>query len=450
MVRMRRRTFLSFLAAAAVPATRKPPNILFIMPDQWRGMDLGSLGNRQVRTPNLDRLALEGFQFRSMSANSPVCTPARSMLLTGRYCYATGTAVNDVPLRDEETSIAEILKDRGYYTGFIGKWHVQGGMREPGFVPPGPRRQGFEFWAANICSHDYFHMHYFRDDPKPISMPVYDTFAWTDLALEFLDKSAERAQPFCLYLQYPTPHDPYLLPPGYETMYSPERIELRKNWEEGAKRGGTAKDIAGYYAAIACLDDQIGRVLKRLGDLGLRENTIVVFTSDHGNMLGSHRTFNKRKPWEESTNVPGIFRWPSGIKPAGVSDAPISHVDIVPTLLGLCGVRPPANMHGFDYSTHILRGSKRTPDFAYLMSHGKTELNEFEPWRGLRTRRWKYARFKNEPWMLHDLAADPFELSNLAKDKRFAKLMVRFDREIEGLMKRTGDRWDELLDAPYR
>ena len=174
MVRMRRRTFLSSLAAAAVPATRKPPNILFIMPDQWRGMDLGSMGNRQVRTPNLDRLALEGFQFRSMSANSPVCTPARSMLLTGRYCYATGTAVNDVPLRDEETSIAEILKDRGYYTGFVGKWHVQGGMREPGFVPPGPRRQGFEFWAANICSHDYFHMHYFRDDPKPIPMPGYD------------------------------------------------------------------------------------------------------------------------------------------------------------------------------------------------------------------------------------------------------------------------------------
>lgn len=427
----------------AAASSARQPNILFIMPDQWRGMDLGSRGNQQVRTRNLDRLAREGLQFTGMTANSPVCTPARGALLTGRYCHATRTAVNDVPLPDNETTIAEILRARGYYTGFVGKWHLEGGKRLPGFVPPGPRRQGFEFWAANICSHDYFRMHYFRDSPQPIAMPGYDTFTWTDLALEFLDSAAARAQPFCLYLQYPAPHDPYLLPPGYETMYDPARIELRGNWEAGAQRGGTAREIAGYYAAIACLDDQIGRLLQKLDGLGLRDDTIVVFTSDHGNMLGSHRTFNKRKPWEESVVVPGIFRWPRGLKAGAVSTAAFSHVDVVPTLLGMCRVPAPPSLHGADYTRH-------KPNVAYLMSHVKTELNEFEPWRGLRTPRWKYARHRDRVWMLHDLAADPFERQNLAANPRYRGLMAKFDRGLEAHMRRTGDSWDELFDAPYR
>src|SRR5689334_8307225 len=133
---MDRRQFLLSAAAMAVP--ERPPNILFIMPDQWRGMDMGCAGNDQVRTPNIDRLAAEGVQFKAAAANCPLCTPARSILLTGKYAHTTGTAVNDVPLRTSEETIANILARRGYYTGFVGKWHLQGGRREPGFVPPGP------------------------------------------------------------------------------------------------------------------------------------------------------------------------------------------------------------------------------------------------------------------------------------------------------------------------
>lgn len=449
---MNRRNFIQSMAAAADLKTQSPPpNILFLMPDQWRGMDLGCSGNTQVRTPNLDRLAREGVQFPNAVANSPVCTPARGMLLTGRYCYSTGTAVNDVPLPNEEVTIAELLGERGYYTGFVGKWHLEGGKRLPGFVPPG-RRQGFEYWAANICSHDYFHQQYFRDDPAPIPIDGYDAFQWTNLALEFLDKAKTRSKPFCLYVQHPSPHDPYLIPPGYEKLYDPERIQLRKNWEAGAKRGGTAADIAGYYAAIACLDKEFGRILERVERLGFRDNTILVFTSDHGNMLGSHATFLKRKPWEESVRVPGLFRWPNGLSAGRTPDAPLSHVDMVPTLLGLCGVKP-RNMHGFDYSAYMRAGTRaqpRTPDFAYMMSHGKTELNEYNPWRGLRSRQWKYARYRDRPWMLHDLATDPYEMNNLVADSQYRKLMARFDRDIESLMKRTGDRWEELHDAAYR
>jgi arylsulfatase A-like enzyme len=420
------------------------------MPDQWRGMDLGSMGNPQVRTPNLDRLAREGLQFTSMIANAPVCTPARGILLTGKYPYTTGTAVNDAPLPNEEVTIAEALAERGYFTGFVGKWHLEGGKRLPGFVPPGPRRQGFQFWAANICNHSYLKQTYFRDDPTPIHMAGYDAIGWTDLAIEFVEKARGRRQPYCLYLEYPTPHNPYVVPPGFEGLYDPEKIVLRKNWKPGASGRGTPEDLAGYYAAIACLDREMGRLLAALDGSGLRDNTIVLFTSDHGDMLGSHGTFFKRKPWEESVLVPGILRWPAGLKGERRTEAVFSHVDVVPTLLGLCGVQPPAGMHGFDFAPYLQGRSQRTPEYAYLMNHTQTESGEFSPWRGLRSRQHTYARFRDKPWVLYDLAKDPFELENLVNEPAYGKLVGRFDREIQAIMERTGDKWEELQDRPYR
>ena len=444
---MKRRQFLLSVLDKLKPV---PPNLLFIMPDQWRGTDLGSMGNTQVRTPHLDGLAREGVQFTSMMANAPVSTPARGILLTGKYPYATGTAVNDAPLPSQEVTIAEILAERGYFTGFVGKWHLEGGLRMPGFVPPGPRRQGFQFWAANICNHSYLKQTYFRDDPTPIRMPGYDTIGWTDLAIEFLEKARGRSQPFCLCLQYPTPHNPYVIPPGFEGLYDPEKIALRKNWQPGAGKLGTAKDIAGYYAAIACLDREIGRLLTSLDRSGLRDNTILLFTSDHGDMLGSHGAFLKRKPWEESVLVPGILRWPTGLRGGRKISAVFSHLDVVPTLLGLCSIQPPGSMQGFNYAPYLQGRSQRTPEFAYLMNHTRTESGEFNPWRGLRSRQYKYARFRDKPWVLYDLAKDPFELQNLVSDPASRKLIARFDRQIEKTMQRTGDHWDELQDRPYR
>ncbi len=420
------------------------------MPDQWRGMDLGSAGNRQVQTPHLDRMAGEGVNLVNAVANSPVCTPARSILLTGKYAYATGTAVNDVPLPSRENTIAEILRDRGFYTGFVGKWHLEGGKRMPGFVPPGERRQGFEFWAANICSHDYFNQVYFRDSPRPIRIAGYDAPAWTDLGIELIERAHGRGQPFLLYLQYPTPHDPYVPPPGLERLYDAGAIILRDNWRAGARRHGSAADIAGYYAAIAGLDREIGRLMRKLDELGLRDNTIVVFTSDHGDMLGSHGTFLKRKPWEESIRVPGIVRWPAQLRGGRKLDAPFSHVDVVPTLLGLCGVPKPPGLHGFDYANYLRGQSNNTPELAHIMSHTKTELGEHRPWRGVRTRRHSYARFQDGPWLLYDLARDPWQTENLASAPAYRSLVRKFDRSISERMRRTGDRWDELQDFPYR
>ncbi len=408
------------------------------------------MGNAQVRTPNLDRLAREGVQFTNATANCPVCTPARGILLTGQYPHVNGTPVNDVPLPDDRPSIAKVLAGNGYYTGFVGKWHLQGGPRLPGFVPPGPRRQGFEYWAANICSHAYFKQQYFRNHPAPIPIQGYDVFEWTNLGIEFLEKAQARKQPFCLYLQYTPPHDPYLVPPGHEKDHPPEGITLRKNWRPGAKRFGTAQDIAGYYSAIHCLDHEIGRLLGRLDELGLRHNTIVYFLSDHGDMLGSQGTFLKRKPWEESTLVPGILRWPAGIPSGRRLEAVFSHIDAVPTLLGLCGVAVPESMPGANCAAYLRGRSSRAPDRAFLMIYTKTEANEFDPWRGLRTRRYKYARFKDRPWVLYDLVRDPLEMENLVSQAAYRKLAARFEREIERHMEKAGDRWEELQDALLR
>ncbi|MEZ5351196.1 MAG: sulfatase [Bryobacteraceae bacterium] len=449
---MTRRQMLGAAAAAIAGAQQntEPPNILFLMPDQWRGMDLGSAGNRQVRTPNLDKLAADGMQFDNAVANTPVCTPARSTVLTGRYPHATGTAVNDVRLPIHEVTLPEMLRQRGYYTGFIGKWHLDGGLRMPGYVPPGERRQGFDYWAANECSHAYFKQWYFRDDPKRIDIAGYEVFEWTKLGSEFLDNAKNKKQPFCLYMQYGPPHDPYLAPPGYETMYDPAKIEMRKNWKPGAQRNGTSKEIAGYYAAIACLDEQIGQLLGKLDSLGMTGNTIVFVTSDHGDMLGSQELSSSAPVGRKRPVYPVSSAGPTASGRRQCSKAPFSHVDVVPTLLGLCGMETPARMHGHDYSSHVRDGSGETPEFSHLMIYTKTEADEHGPWRGLRSSKWKYARHEDRPWVLYDLENDPYEMNNLAADRSRAKLMAGFDSNIAAQMAATGDRWDELFDRPYR
>ncbi len=446
---MLRRELLATLFAKTTPAK---PNILVIMPDQWRGIDLGCAGNAQVKTPNLDRLASQGMHLVEAVANCPVCTPARASLLTGRYPHSVasgepgGMAANDLTFDPTQPTLAKALAAAGYFTGFIGKWHLRGGPRMPGFVPPGAARLGFEWWAGNICSHAYTKQTYFRNEPTPIPIPGYDSIGWTDLALEFLGIAEKQEKPWCLHLWYPTPHDPYLLPPGFEKAHDAAKIELRKNWV-AVPRNGSRQDIAGYYSAIDCLDQQIGRVLAKLPP-----NTIVVFLSDHGDMLGSQGVLLKRKPWEESVRIPGIISWPGRIAP-GVSHVPFSHVDVAPTLLGLAGLPALPRAQGFNYAPHLLGkplGRKALPDHAVLVSYTKTESNEHGPWRGIRTRRWKYARFEDKPWVLYDLERDPFELNNLAASAEHAKQRARFDRMIASHMRRTGDTWVERFDVLRR
>ncbi len=353
------------LLPAASRAQERPrrPNILLIIPDQLRAQALGCMGNPDVHTPNLDRLAAEGVLFRQTFANSPVCCPARAVLLTGTYVHRNGVVANDLRLRESEVTLAKLLRAQGYRTGLVGKWHLDGGPRDPGFVPPGPRRQGFDFWAAYECRHDAFHPLVFRDTPQPVRSTKFEPEFLTDLAIDFL--RADRGRPFFLMLAPGPPHDPYGAPEKYARLYDPEKLTMRPNWRPGVPQAGR-EEIAAYYTSITAIDDQVGRLTRALKDLGLEENTIVLFTSDHGDMLGSQGARLKRKPWEESIRVPGILRYPARVRAGRRSDALLSHVDLAPTLLSLCGFKPHPDMQGSDLSRVVLGETDRGPDSAFF------------------------------------------------------------------------------------
>jgi arylsulfatase A-like enzyme len=399
------------------------------------------MGNPDVQTPHIDQLASEGMLFRRTFANSPICCPARATILTGTYISRNGMSTNDLRLKEDEMTFSEVFARAGYQTAYIGKWHLDGGPREPGFIPPGPRRHGFEYWAANECNHNYFHNVYFHDTSVPIVDNRYEPEVWTGLAVDYLRKVQDK--PFFLMLAFGAPHNPYIAPEKYTKLYDPQKLTMEPNWIEGI-RGGSRQNIANYYAAITALDEQIGTLMKTLRELKLEDNTIVLFSSDHGNMLGSHGKILKRKPWEESIRVPGIMRYPAKIKPGGQSDALLSHIDFAPTLLSLCGLTVLTEMQGVDQSGVAVGRTNQGPDSVFFQIL-VPEAGE-DPWRGIRTDRYMYARSATAPWVLYDLEMDPYEMHNLTGDPSVLPIMTRLDGMLLDWMHRTGDSWS--LDWP--
>jgi arylsulfatase A-like enzyme len=460
----RRSTFVALALSSVVAAGAARPNIILLLPDQMRASAMGISGNPDVQSPNIDRLAREGVLFKRTYANVPVCCPARAILLTGTYPHVNGMIANDLRLRESETTIAEILRDAGYRTGFVGKWHLDGGPREPGFVPPGPRRQGFDFWAAYECHHQHFLPYYFRDTPEMILVRKFEPEASCDFALEFI-KAQPRERPFFLMMQMGPPHDPYGAPEAYMKRYNPEQLTLRKNWKPGseARPGGNAipakyrrpdmpdanyvrtggrEEIAAYYAAITAIDDQVGRLLQTLRETRQDENTIILFTSDHGDMLGSHGMRRKRKPHEESAGVPGILRWPARIPKGRVVDALFSHIDMPATLLALAGFEVPKTMQGADLSGVALGRTTTGPAAVLLQIFVPFRPDQITtPWRGIVTHQYTYARYENAPWVLFDNERDPWQMSNLAADPKHADLRAELDSKLAALMARNRDAW---------
>jgi len=450
---MDRREFLAAAFATPSQAQRPPaqrsPNVLFVFADQLRAQSVGCYGNEEVKTPHLDRLASEGVLFQNTLANTPVCCPARANMFTGTYAHKNGMVANDLRLRESETTIAEILAAQNYRTGFIGKWHLDGGQRMPGFVPPGPRRQGFAFWAANECSHQHFNTQYFRDTPDPLPMRKFEAEGWTDLAVEFLTDSKRDGRPFFLTMAMGPPHDPYGAPEEYMKQFDPAKLTMRPNWRKDAANVPGPKEIAAYYAATAAVDDQIGRLLAKLKELSLDEDTIVLFSSDHGDMLGSQGRRLKRKPWEESIRIPGILRYPRRVKAGRRIEAPFTQVDFAPTLLALCGVKPPASMLGSDLAPLALGQSTRTPDSAFFQIFGPFQGDGTEDgWRGVRTASHMYARFREKPWVLYDLRRDPYQMNNLAGDRAVRAVQSDMETRLANWMEQTGDSWSYNWSHP--
>ena len=458
-------------AAQPQPSERhganRPPNILFVLADQWRFEAFGCAGNPDVKTPNLDRLQREGIRFVNAVSAMPVCSPTRASILTGQRPLTHGVFLNDVPLNPETVTIAKVLRSAGYDTAYIGKWHVDGHGRSA-FIPR-ERRQGFDYWKVLECTHDYNHSAYYADSPEQLHWDGYDAIAQTQDAQQYLRGHAQSQKPFILVLAWGPPHDPYFTAPEkYRALYDPKKLTLRPNVPEG-ERANAQNTLAGYYAHCTALDECFGELRRTLQEAGLAENTLLVFTSDHGDMLGSRGFYKKQRPYDESVRVPLLMRWPKGLgAKARQLDAPINSEDFMPTLLGLCGVPIPKSVEGLDYSGY-LRGGKNPGDDATVILC----VSPFGEWvrriggkeyRGLRTTRYTYVRDLNGPWLLYDNQTDPCQTNNLVNLPKYSKLQSRLDGALARKLKEWHDdflpgdayikQWGYQVDAngtvPYK
>jgi arylsulfatase A-like enzyme len=415
------------LAVADTPTRR--PNIVYVFADQMRGHALGCMGNEQVITPHLDRLASQGLLVTNGISCQPVCSPYRAHLMTGRYGHSTGVIHNDIRLPDSETVISELMKANGYTTGYIGKWHLCEDRQNP---VDATSRRGWDFWAVRNCSHNHDEPKYWLNDATtPIEVPGWEPDVQTDLAIEFIKKNKQ--DPFCLFISFGPPHNPYEAPNKYVKMYDCKTLTVRPNVPSG-----NLTDLKHYYAMTTSLDNCMGRISDALNQAGISEDTIVIFTSDHGDMLGSQGHRLKQRPWEESINIPFIVRYPRKIAKGQRRDWIVSSVDVMPSLLGLCDISVPPQVQGMDYSETFIGNSSEERDAAFLFnvhsgSGPKTD------WRGIRTKEWVYAYHYAGDWVMYDLANDPYQLNNLIDDPNHAAKKQELKDQLEAMRTDLGE-----------
>lgn len=320
---------------------KKRPNILFLFADQLRAASLPVYGENQINTPNIDRLAREGVTFTNSISTCPVCTPYRSMLLTGRHPQTTGHVINFMQTRHDEISIGDAFSHAGYRTAWVGKWHLHTGsfpqIGGPDYVPEGRDRLGFQHWRGYNFHTDYFNGSVNLDGWRYERWKGYETNALNQYAMEFMDSVND--EPFCLFISPHQPHHTsYEFAPQkyYESL--PEQLNLPANVAESQME--KALDVYRHYLAMTlALDDMVGELLDYLNRTGLADDTLFIFTSDHGTQMGAHgwEPFKKKVPYEESLLVPMIMRLPGVFDANRICDVLTAPVDIFPSLSTPCG-----------------------------------------------------------------------------------------------------------------
>ena len=439
---------------------KQRPNILFVFSDQQRYSALGTNGNRVVQTPALDRLAGEGMACDNMFSNHPLCSPYRAILLTGRYGWQNLVIDNEYRPRRDIPTLPGALRERGYGTGHVGTFHLGKGPYAEA------DRYGLDYLAALHGGRGYFDRSYYENESGPTFFDGWAPEVETDLAIRFMARhlDARPDDPFALFVSWRPPHWPYAQYPPEHAIYNPADVDVPGNvppqMVDFARR-----EIADYYGCCTGLDAQMARLLDALNRFGIRDNTIVCYTSDHGDHLSSHgygkpsdhwlhesMRASKATPYEESIHVPFIVRWPDAI-PAGVrSRAFFGAIDLVPTLLGACDVPLPEGLQGRDISG-VWRGrdaptdTEHTPggsESVYLqnMAHGWPNREGWVGrWRGVRTESYTYARwYANErgPW-LFDRSADPLEMVNLADAAEARPALEEMEERLHRWMEATRD-----------
>jgi arylsulfatase A-like enzyme len=414
--------------------------VIYLFADQWRASATGYSGDPNVKTPNLDRLAKESINFETAVSVCPVCTPYRAALITGRYPTTTGMFLNDIYLSDSELCMGEIYKSAGYETAYVGKWHLDGHGRSS-YIPP-ERRQGFDYWKVGECDHNYPKSHYYTGNSSEKKYwEGYDAFAQTKDAQQYIRDHAKGEKPFLLVVSYGTPHFPHhTAPKEYMDMYPPEKLKLPPNVSE-EKKTAALKELPGYYGHCTALDKCVGDIVQIIQEAGIAANTILVFTSDHGDMMGAQnvRPCQKQVPWDESIRVPFLLRYPAIHGKSGkVIKTPVNTPDILPTLLALSGITIPKTIEGEDLSG-LIRGGDEQPGRAALIMSVSPFIKEIGEYRGIRTSRYTYVRALEGPWLLYDNQVDPYQMNNLVGKSDSTELQKQLDEKLQAELKKIGD-----------
>ena len=461
------------LTAPIGPAA-PPPNLLFVFPDQLRAQALGFMGEEPVRTPVLDRFARQGVVFSQAVSNYPICSPYRGMLWSGKYPLASGVTENltsaageaGMDFKPGTTCLSDVLKKRGYSLGYIGKWHLDAPHKpyidtsnnkaEPAWnewTPPA-RRHGFDFWHAYGTYDQHLRPMYWSTDAPRDGFVYVDRWGpeyGADLAGRYIRNEGGRfrdpAKPFALVVSMNPPHMPYDQVPGrYLDLYKDAAVDAlfrRPDIPAAGTRWGDyyRKNIRGYYAMTSGVDEQFGRILDALEAAGLAENTIVVFTSDHGNCLGIHDEISKNTYFEESVRIPLLIRWPGRIR-ARRDEALVSVPDMMPSLLGLMGFAAdiPAGVEGTNFDRLIRTGEGARPSSQLYL---RIPPAKAEPaLRGVRTDRHMLVVERGgggrERAILYDNAKDPYQLRDIASE---SPTIIRrlVEDELKPWLKRTAD-----------
>jgi uncharacterized sulfatase len=448
------------------------PNLLIIHTDEHNFRTLGCYretmaedqafvwgSDIKVDTPNIDSLAHAGALCTSFYATSPVCSPSRSSFMTGFYPQATGVPQNDLPMKDSMVTFAEVLRQNGYATAYVGKWHLDGDAK-PGFTPP--RKFGFE---DNRYMINRGHWKLLKDTPTGPALigaynaengryrysiekatdKSYTTDFLVDRTIEILNQDKDK--PFCVMLSIPDPHGPNTVRAPYDTMFSdltfqnPRTMDVADDtlpkWVKNTVGELKQVQMQWYFGMVKCIDDNVGRILNYLASSGLDRKTIVVFTSDHGDLMGEHRKHDKGLPYETSAGIAFIIRYPGHIPGGKRIDTAYTTADFAPTILGLMNLGgQPAGCQGRDASTDFTSSDKvvGSDRIIYITNAGGR-------WVAAASRNYKLVLSPfDTPW-LFDLEKNPDETVNFYRNPEYRQIAEDYKKALTELMAR----YDEPL-----
>jgi arylsulfatase A-like enzyme len=405
----------SMLPKNGFSATKKP-NIVFILSDDHRWNHLGVKGHPWVQTPNLDRMASEGVLFNNAFCTTSLCSPSRASFITGQYAHHHGVKNNLKVWDNKNETVLEHLKKVGYRTGFVGKWHMPG---------PLPKLRGvdrFITFQARTGQGLYFNCPLFIDGVETKREGTYITKDLTDYALDFIRQ--EKDNPFCLYLAHKAPHGPFINPPDVdENLYKDESIDHLPKWAHrfsgmangeiyGMGLGSVEAKHKKYNRLITSVDQQVGRVMDELDRLGIADNTILVYTTDNGLLVGENGHYDKRWAYDQALRLPFIVRYPDGIKnPGRQTDEMVLNIDVAPFLLDMAGAPIPEHMDGLSFRT-VLQDRPTNLRDSFLYEFYK----DFPPYTvpdidAVRTRQYLYVEYNQSR-----MAPELFDVRKITKD----------------------------------